>query len=169
MNSFDKIIFVSNEDKTRAPMATTIMGALIKDKGFILESRGMVVLFPEPYNPKAIAAAKARGMNLPSTFSRQLTGDEFGLRTLVLTMDSAQKDKIYKNFPEARNVFTLSEFAGESDVEIPNPYGKEEDAYMECFDVLYGLVFKAADGILGIQDTVREKKNTGGNNDSNSL
>ena len=163
MKSFEKIVFVSNEDKTRGPMAATIMTSLLKDKGFIVESRGMIVLFPEPYNPKAINAAKMRGMNLPSRFSRQLTKEDFGINTLVLTMEMSQKEKIYKIHTDARNVFTLSEFAGESDTQIPNPYGKDEDAYMACFDVLYGLVFKSADGLLGFQDTVRGKNISGGN------
>ena len=155
MNAFKKIIFVSNEDKTRGPMAAAIMGSLTRDRGYMIESRGMVVLFSEPYNPKAIEAARERGMNLQSTFSRQLTSDDFDAETLVLTMDRVQKEKIYKMFSEARNVFSLCEFAGEADAEIPNPYGKGMQEYMECFDVLYGMVFKAADALNGYQDTVR--------------
>ncbi len=155
MNAFNKIIFVSNEDKTRGPMAAAIMGSLMKDRGFIIESRGMVVLFSEPYNPKAIETAKERGMNLQSTFSRQLSSDDFDADTLVLTMDKEQKEKIYKNYPDARNIFSLCEFAGETDIDIPNPYGKGVEEYMECFDVLYGVVFKAADALNGYQDTVR--------------
>ena len=139
MNAFKKIIFVSNEDKTRGPMAAAIMGSLTRDRGYMIESR----------------AARERGMNLQSTFSRQLTSDDFDAETLVLTMDRVQKEKIYKMFSEARNVFCLCEFAGEADVEIPNPYGKGMQEYMECFDVLYGMVFKAADALNGYQDTVR--------------
>ena len=120
MNKFKRIIFVSNEDRTRGPMAATIMNNLLKDKdeSFIIESRGMIVLFPEPYSPKAAEAAKLRDMNLPSRFSRQLTEKDFGVDTLVLTMEAAQKDKIYLKYPEARNVFTLCEFAGEADMEL---------------------------------------------------
>ena len=165
MNKFKRIIFVSNEDRTRGPMAATIMNNLLKDKdeSFIIESRGMIVLFPEPYSPKAAEAAKLRDMNLPSRFSRQLTEKDFGVDTLVLTMEPAQKDKIYLKYPEARNVFTLCEFAGEADMELPNPYGGNEEDYRESFDILYGIVFKATDALLGYKDTIREKNNTGGN------
>lgn len=165
MNKFKRIIFVSNEDRTRGPMAATIMNNLLKDKdeSFIIESRGMIVLFPEPYSPKAAEAAKLRDMNLPSRFSRQLTEKDFGVDTLVLTMEAAQKDKIYLKYPEARNVFTLCEFAGEADMELPNPYGGNEEDYRESFDILYGIVFKATDALLGYKDTIREKNNTGGN------
>ena len=146
-------------------MAATIMKNLLQDKdeSFLIESRGMVVLFPEPYNPKAVDAAKLRDMNLPGKFSRQLDEEDFGTDTLVLTMETAQKDKIYRKFTKARNVFTLSEFAGEAEAQIPNPYGKGDDDYRECFDALYGIVFKATDALLGFKDTIREKSNTGGN------
>ena len=150
-------------------MAAAILGSLLKDKGFIIESRGLVVLFPEPYNPKAIEMGKSKGMNLQSTFSRQLEAEDFGLNTLVLTMEEIQKEKIYAKYPAARNVFTLCEFAGETDKELPNPYGKGEGAYRECFDELYAVVFKAADVLLGEGKTMQEKNNTGGivNDDSN--
>ena len=39
----------------RSPMAATIMSNLMPDMR--CESRGVVVLFPEPYNPKAVAVA----------------------------------------------------------------------------------------------------------------
>lgn len=162
MNTFKKIIVVSKKDKSRGPMAAAILGRLLKDKGFIIESRGLIVLFPEPYNPKAIEMGRSKGMNLQSTFSRQLEASDFDLNTLVLTMDEDQKEKIYAKYPEARNVFTLCEFAGETKKELPNPYGKDEEAYRECFDMLYGVVFKAADALLGVSNTMREKNSTGG-------
>lgn len=162
MNTFNKIIVVSNEDKSRGPMAAAILGSLLKDRGFMIESRGLVVLFPEPYNPKAIETGKEKGMHLQSTFSRQLDASDFGMNTLVLTMEEKQKEKIYSKFSTARNVFTLCEFAGETDKILPNPYGKDETAYRECFDELYGVVFKASDVLLGERKTMQGKINTGG-------
>lgn len=162
MNTFSKIIVVSNEDRSRGPMAAAILGSLLKDRGFMIESRGLVVLFSEPYHPKAIEVGKSKGINLQSTFSRQLDKGDFGMNTLVLTMDDVQKEKIYSKYPEARNVFTICEFAGEVNKELPNPYGKDEKAYRECFDELYGVVFKAADALLGDGKTMRGKNSTGG-------
>ena len=162
MNTFKKIIIVSNKDNARGPMAAAILGGLLKNTDFIIESRGLVVLFPEPYNPTAIELGKERGMNLQSTFSRQLEAEDFDIENLVLTMDDSQKEKIYAKYPDARNVFTLCEFAGESDFEIPDPYGQDDAAYRECFDALYGVVFKAADALMGDKNSMRDKNNTGG-------
>lgn len=55
MNRFNKVIFVCMGNTCRSPMAATIMSNLMPEMRS--ESRGMVVLFPEPYNPKAVAVA----------------------------------------------------------------------------------------------------------------
>lgn len=52
MNTINKIIFVCNGNTCRSPMAATIMGTFLQDTDILVQSRGMVVLFPEPYNPK---------------------------------------------------------------------------------------------------------------------
>lgn len=69
------------------------------------------MLFPEPYNPKAVAVAARHDMIMPSNVSVQVVNDDFGIDTLVLTMNSSMKQKIYDTFNKAINVFTLSELA----------------------------------------------------------
>lgn len=100
------------------------------------------MLFPEPYNPKAVAVAARHDMIMPSNVSVQVVNDDFGIDTLVLTMNSSMKQKIYDTFNKAINVFTLSELAGEGDVEVPDPYGKGVEEYNKCFEQLYSYVEK---------------------------
>ena len=57
MNTCNKIIFVCMGNTCRSPMAATIMQNRLSKYDVIVESRGMVVLFEEPYNPKAVAVA----------------------------------------------------------------------------------------------------------------
>lgn len=140
MNRFNKVIFICMGNTCRSPMATTIMTKLMPD--IRVESRGMVVLFPEPYNPKAVAVAARHDMIMPSNVSVQVVNDDFGIDTLVLTMNSSMKQKIYDTFNKAINVFTLSELAGEGDVEVPDPYGKGVEEYNKCFEQLYSYVEK---------------------------
>ena len=129
MNRFNKVIFICMGNTCRSPMAATIMTKLMPD--IRVESRGMVVLFPEPYNPKAVAVAARHDMIMPSNVSVQ-----------VVTMNSSMKQKIYDTFNKAINVFTLSELAGEGDVEVPDPYGKGVEEYNKCFEQLYSYVEK---------------------------
>ena len=111
MNRFNKVIFVCMGNTCRSPMAATIMSNLMPEMRS--ESRGMVVLFPEPYNPKAVAVASRHGMIMPSNVSAQISNDDFSVDTLVLTMNLSMKQKMYDTFDKAINVFTLGELAGE--------------------------------------------------------
>lgn len=154
MSAFKRVIFISDNDTVIGPMAVTIITSLLKDKGFIFESRGMVVLFPEPYNQKAVDAAKERYMNLPKRFSRQLTKDDFTPDTLLLTETKEQRDRIYSENKQVKNVFTIAEFAREQEKEIVNPVGGSAEDYLNCFDELYSLVFKVADSLMGFEATM---------------
>ena len=140
MNRFNKIVFVCMGNTCRSPMAATIMESFIPD--ILVESRGMVVLFPEPYNPKAVAVASRHNMIMPSNCAAQLSGEDFANDTLVLVMNGAMKHKIYDSFSQAINVYTLGEFAGEADAEVQDPYGKGIEEYNKCFEGLYELIEK---------------------------
>ena len=130
MNTFDKVIFVCNGNTCRSPMAATVMANIKQD--IISESRGMVVLFPEPYNPKAVAVAAKHNIIIPNNSAKQLLNEDFGNDTLVLAMDSSMKQKIYDEYSEAINVYTLSE------------YGKGMDEYNACFEIIQSLVTNVA-------------------------
>ena len=144
MNTFDKVIFVCNGNTCRSPMAATVMANLKQD--IISESRGMVVLFPEPYNPKAVAVAAKHNMIIPN-----------GNDTLVLAMNSHMKQKIYDEYSEAINVYTLSEYAGEPEQDIKDPYGKGIEEYNACFEMICRLVGKVAEYLDGLSEEKEDK------------
>lgn len=164
MNTYRKILFVCMGNTCRSPMAATIMHHFLKDEDMLVESRGMVVLFPEPYNPKAVAVAAAHDMIMPSNSTAQLENEDFDNDTLVLVMNAAMKQKIYDTYNRAINVYTLGEFAVGTDVEVEDPYGRGIEAYRRCFEQLYELIEKAAKSIL---NNIQEKR--GENNDSNRM
>lgn len=147
MNTYNRILFICTGNTCRSPMSATIMHQFLQDTDILVESRGMVVLFPEPYNPKAVAVAARHGMIMPSNSTIQLLNSDFDNNTLVLVMNSAMKQKIYENYDRAINVYTISEFAGVGDIEVSDPYGRGIDEYNKCFEQLYVLIEKAA-GII---------------------
>lgn len=147
MNTYRKIIFVCTGNTCRSPMAATIMQKLLIDTDILVESRGMVVLFSEPYNPKAVAVAARHNMIMPSNSARQLDNSDFDNDILVLVMNSAMKQKIYDTYDKAINVYTLGEFAGAGDVEVADPYGRGMEEYNKCFEDLYTLIEQATKNI----------------------
>ena len=149
MKKYSKIIFVCLGNTCRSPIAATILNGLKGDREILVSSRGMVVLFPEPYNPKAVAVSSSHGMIMPSNSARELEEADFGNDTLVLTMTADIKQKIYAEFENPINVYTLQEYAGVEETEaVMDPYGKGIDEYSRCFEQLYVLVSKVAKNLF---------------------
>ena len=166
MNTYNKIIFVCTGNTCRSPMAATIMQHNLMGMDISVESRGMVVLFPEPYNPKAVAVAASYGMIMPSNNAKQIDNNDFGKNTLVLVMDSSMKTKLYNNYDKAINVYTINEFIGYDNVEVSDPYGKGIEEYHRCFEILLKFVNRAAEIIM---NNMNEKQKEEQVNDSNRM
>ena len=114
MIRYKKVIFVDTSDNCRAPMAELILKRKFLTNPLEIQSRGLVVLFPEPLNPKAEAVLAANGYPDPSHTARQLEQEDIGGDVLLLTMEDRQKSQIWETFENAPHVFTLREYAGES-------------------------------------------------------
>ena len=59
MSRYDKLVFVCTGNTCRSPMAEVIYKNLDKESDVKVISRGLVVLFNEPINPKAEVVLKA--------------------------------------------------------------------------------------------------------------
>lgn len=159
MNTYSRILFVCAGNTCRGPMAATIMQQFVQDMGILTDSRGMVVLFPEPYNPKAVVVCAGHGMIMPSNSAAQLENTDFDNNTLVLVMNQSMKQKIYESYDRAINVYTLGEFAGAGETEIADPYGRGIDEYNQCFEQLYVLIEKAAEIIRKNMEEEKDDSN----------
>ncbi|MGI5989297.1 MAG: hypothetical protein ACOX78_03400 [Lachnospiraceae bacterium] len=133
MKTFDRILFVSKDGTCRAPLAAAALRQYLDTEQIEVSSRGMIVLFPEPYDNRAGELATRSGVRWTPGYSREISEDDFSDRTLVLTMNSSMKKTLYRKFPNAVNVFTLGEFAGEADAEVKDPSGLGEEALESCF------------------------------------
>ena len=140
---YEKIIFVSRDGTYRAPVSAAIMKKCIGTTAKV-ESRGLVVLFPEPINPKAVTAAISHGYSITQSVSEMLTEQDFNIDTLILVMTEKIKQQIYDNFKSALNVYSLKEFAG-GQGDIESPFGRGVEEYMENFEQLDEWVKKAAE------------------------
>ena len=141
---YNRIIFVSDENTYTSPVAEAIMRDKLKRKGITdveVASCGRIVLFPEPANPKAIAIAKARGIDMEEHKARPIDGSMFGSDVLVLVMTEKIKALLYETYTDAMNVYTIKEFVGtRGDVETP--YGKSIKEYGESFNQIEELIDK---------------------------
>ncbi len=144
MKKYSKVIFICNGNTCRGPMAATILNNLKGENELQVVSRGMVVLFPEPYNPKAIAVAASNGMLMPNNSATQISSEDFGRDVLVLTMSERQKNKLYSRFKNAINVYTIMEYADIERDEVKDPYGGGLEEYAACFNELKQIIEEIA-------------------------
>ena len=151
LQKYRRITFVSGTDSARGPMAAELLRHCDLEQEYVINSRGIVVLFPEPANQKAEAIMKSAQMTLENHSSLQFDGENIQEDTLILTIDKNQKEKLLAEYPLLENVYTLNEFI-DDDTEIPDPYGKPLTAYGECYEVLGRLIKKLADKLNSLTE-----------------
>ena len=138
---YKKILFVCTGNTCRSPMAEVIFKKLSYDMEIEAGSRGLVVLFPEPSNPKAELVLKNHELLLENHTSRQLTGEDLDAGTLLLTMTEGQKHKIIEQYGDGVDVFTIKEFT-EEEGDVVDPYGGDLMDYEKCYGDLARLIKK---------------------------
>lgn len=147
MLKYKRVVFVCESGNCKSLLAAAIFNRDIPDKSIQAEARGLVVLFPEPGNAKAVAIAKSQGIDLENFRSRQLENDDFGDDVLALVMSEKMKAAIYNDYKSAVNVYTMKEFTEEAG-DIGDPYGGELQEYGEFFENLEENIKKVIDKIL---------------------
>ena len=126
MKKYDRLIFVSSSDTAVGPMAEAILQSKFLLEELEITSKGVVVLFPEPINPKAEAVLVSNGLTMKNHMSDPLVREDFEDRTLVIALDESVKQKIQVEFGEG----------------ISNPYGGSLADYGKCFAELEALIAK---------------------------
>lgn len=141
MSKYDKLIFICTGNTCRSPMAEAIFKELEKVSTIKVASRGLVVLFGEPINPKAEVILEKNDLKLEGHVSKGLKASDIEDNTIILTMTANQKRILKERFPELIDLYTIKEFAGETG-DVVDPYGGSLLDYEECYGELARLVKK---------------------------
>jgi protein-tyrosine phosphatase len=134
---YRRIIFVGQTGTSREPMAAGIFEEFHLSRPIEVLHRGLVVQFPEPMNQKAEAVLISNGINMEGFVSSQLLEEDLTADTLVLTMESRQRERILEQYENAvpENTHVLTEYVGD-ELEIINPYGGDLSVYGLCYETL---------------------------------
>lgn len=145
MSRYQRLIFVSMGGTCRSILAKAIYNNLYhNDAGeekLDVQSRGLVVLFSEPVNPKAVAIAKSKGIDISGENSESLEAQDFSDETIVLVMTDLLKKQVYEKFDNAVNVYSIREFTGEA-LDVESAFGGELVDYGLGYEYLEKLVEK---------------------------
>ena len=139
MKKYDRLIFVSNSDTCRGPMAEAILKSKFLLSELEVESRGLVVLFPEPVNQKAEAILASHGLTMKDHTAKMLEQEDFDERTLILVMEDALKQRIFQEHENVQNTWQLSEYIKE-ETDVTEPVGGSLADYGACYELLDSMI-----------------------------
>lgn len=126
-----------------------------------IASRGLVVLFPEPLNPKAVAVLKGNQITPAKDKSEPLTAEDITPETLILTMTAKETEMVKEQFPDAKLVTTLGEFAGKPG-DVVEPHGGTLAEYGRCYEYIDLLVKFAAESLFRADDARKAESGEAG-------
>lgn len=144
-----KIIFVCTGNTCRSPMAERLLEqtlAFREIKGFAVYSAGLAAKKGTPMNAKSELVLQENGISSEEFSSRRIRDAELRSAYAVICMTEQQKDVLLDMRWHAlrkadaigeeeivNNVYSFAELCG---YEIPDPYGREVDAYRYVFGLL---------------------------------
>lgn len=141
---YRRIVFVSETDTCTGPMAAEMLRKQKLNQEYVIDSRGVVVLFPEPVNPKAEAVMKSIQMSMGEHQAMAFSEADMGRGILILTMDEFQKKRVLSEYEKVENIYTLCEYVGEEE-QIQILHGKPLNEYGERMQSILKLVEKLAE------------------------
>lgn len=141
-----RIVFVDKSGAIRAPMAGEILKSYRPNLSAQVVSRGLVVAFPEPINPKVAAVLASDGINTAEYTTSELTNGDFTGDTLIFAVDENIREAILKSFPEANdeNTFSICGYVGE-ELDFMDPYGGTLQSYGICYESMKNVIKKLID------------------------
>jgi len=146
---FQKVIIVGQANTCNSVIAEAIMKKIAGDRKLQILSRGLVVLFPEPINPRALDLMEAHHLPGLKGYSEELTADDLTDDTLLLTMTEGQLEKVknlIRQSGAASTAATLRGFVGFQG-DVPDPSGDPSE-YQKSYEHLDLLVKAAAQKIF---------------------
>ena len=147
MKKYHKIIFLGTDNTCRSVMAEAVMNCVLGKRPVRILSRGLVVLFPEPLNPKAVAVLKGNQMEPAKESAEPLTERDLDEDTLVLTMTRDECRQAKEAYGEAADICSIGEFV-EKPGDIDQPYGGTLAEYGACYEYIDLMVKVAAEKLL---------------------
>jgi protein-tyrosine phosphatase len=144
------ILFVCLGNICRSPLAEGVFRSVLAVRGmaddFVIDSAGMGDWhLGQAPDPRAIAVAKAHGLDISGQRARGIRPEDFRRFDLILGMDRKNIRELHEIAPDAfRNkIHLFPDYAGSEAKEVPDPYYGDAAGFAET----YRLIRAAAEGL----------------------
>lgn len=141
-----RILYVCLGNICRSPTAEGVLRAMAGARDIEIDSAGTGGWHVgNPPDPRAVAEAAARGIDISGLRARQVTVQDFHDFDHILAMDRSNLAALERMRPAGSKAdlrLTLSDAEGLGETDVPDPY------YDDGFPKAYGLIEAAASGLL---------------------
>jgi len=138
--SYRNVVFVCHGNILRSPFAAAVLSQLLSESpgsGTTVSSAGIHARAKRGADPRGIAAAMARGVNLENHGARLLSADVVRDADLVVVMDFANEAELLAQFPASRTKLRLLgtfDALPRASIEIADPYTMSDDGVERSYD-----------------------------------
>lgn len=143
------VLFVCMGNICRSPLAEGVFRHVAGQTGdldVVVDSAGTHSYHVgEPPDPRAIAAAARRKIDIGKLRARAVSASDFERFDLVVAMDRDNHALLSRRFGKGADRLRLfMHYAGEADADVPDPYYGGP----EGFELVLDLIERGADGLL---------------------
>lgn len=137
------ILFVCLGNICRSPLAEGVFRAVVVERGladdFMIDSAGMGDWHAgQAPDPRAIAVARAHGLDISGQQARAITERDFERFDLILGMDRKNIRELREIAPDAfrDRIHLFLDFAGNGAREVPDPYFGDAAGFAETYRMI---------------------------------
>ena len=169
-----RVLFVCVGNVCRSPLGERMLAKRLEGLGFDVTSAGVAAMVGHPMAPESAVYLEPAGTSADGFQARQLTPAIVDESDLVLTATKAIRSRVLEDSPGAlRRTFTVLEFAALlevigpdpdpavlvrtaaeersraalDDYDIPDPYGRDEEAHARSAELMAWAVERIAKGL----------------------